>query len=94
MCYRVQTSHLFWHSPNLSETRYEVVRSRGENVLLHRVGDLLVVAEEHGRPRAGVQPEYVAVLLLVIVQDLHRVAAEDVHVADQGEAERMSLSNI
>ena len=74
-----------FHSPYLCETRDEVVRPGGENVLLHGVGDLLVVAEEHGWPRARVQPEDVAVLLLVVVQDLHRAAAEDVHVADEWE---------
>ena len=80
------------HSPNLCKTRDEVVRPRGEDVLLHRVDDLLVVAEEHGGPRAGVQPENVAILLLVIVQDLHRLAAKDVHVADQREAGSINLS--
>ena len=73
-------------SPHLSETGDEVVRPRGEYVLLHCVSYLFVVAEEHGWPGARVEAEYVAVLLLVIVQDLHWGAAEDVHVANEWEA--------
>ena len=62
------------------------MRPGREDLLLHGVGDLVVVAEPDGRPRSGVKPEDVAEPLPLRVQTLDRRRAEAVHVADQGQA--------
>ena len=57
-----------------------------KDLLLHGVRDLVVVAQPHRRPRARVQPEHVAKLLVLRTQTLDRCHAEAVHVADQRQA--------
>ena len=73
-------------SPSVLYSRDDVMRPGREDLLLHGVGDLVVVAEPDGRPRSGIQPEDVAEPLLLRVQALDRRRAEAVHVADQWQA--------
>ena len=75
----------------MSVAWYEVVWPGSKNVLLHGVDNLLIVAEEDSRPRARVQPKDVTVFLLVGVKDLHWLAPQDIHVANQWKATVMSL---
>ena len=70
---------------------YEVVRPGSKYVLLHGIYNLLIVAEEDSWPRARVQPEDVTIFLLVGVQHLHWLAPQDIHVANQWEANVISL---
>ena len=74
------------HLPDLGVAWYEVVRPGSEYVLLHGIDNLLIVAEEDSWPRARVQPEDVTVFLLVGMQHLHRLAPQDIHVANQWQA--------
>ena len=67
------------------------MRPGSEYVLLHGVDNLLIVAEEDSWPRARVQPEDVSIFLLVGVQHLHWLAPQYVHVANQWEANGLSL---
>ena len=73
-------------SPSVLYSWDEVMRPGREDLLLHGVGDLVIVADPDGRPWAGVEPEDVAEPLLLRVQALDRRRAEAVHVTDQRQA--------
>ena len=76
------------HLPYLGVAWDEVVRPGSKYVLLHGIDNLLIVAEEDSWPWARVQPEDVTVFLFVGMQHLHRLAPQDIHVANQWEANK------
>ena len=79
-------------SPSVLYSWDDVMRPGREDLLLHGVGDLVVVAEPDGRPRSGVEPEDVAEPLLLRVQTLDRRLAEAVHVTNQWQAWKSNVA--